>query len=537
MSHSKSVLSSLLVLLLVTGCSTLSSHPVTSGLERPRECQAFMDRLDDAVGRAGVRDASKVPVAGFPYLRTDRFLTALKDRLKTVPEKQQWLQLMLQANLEAGEKEIRNLSDTEVLALEAKADGEEKLLDKENERDGDLKSAQGRARERVGEQGTADTCRRKLYASMKACSNALLLHDQTRSGFFEALYPAVKVPGEYSSLMRIAGLYPLASIPVALATERVHEKFTAWRAVPPEELPVRGKLIELTPSVPSPEGAGLDESTIKGMLKASTNNPLRIPLLGKEQTERVAAFFAPVFIQDVAAAYDLPGAVTRTTKGPDTDPRRPTVYYYTSYALLHHQPILQINYVAWYSERAGKGSPWMERGRLDGLTVRASLDTEGQVFMVDTMNNCGCYHLFAPRKDKVLRTRYTHFPLEPFVPQWLPEAPPGEKLGIRVNSGWHQVQLFLPVKASAGSASYELVSYDALESLPGENDHPESIFDAQGIARGTERIEPFIFFSMGIHSVGSMRQRGHHAIELVGRAHFDDPYIFEKSFVFRRQPE
>jgi hypothetical protein len=29
-----------------------------------------------------------------------------------------------------------------------------------------------------------------------------------------------------------------------------------------------------------------------------------------------------------------------------------------------------------------------------------------------------------------------------------------------------------------------------------------------------------------------MRQRGHHAIKLVGRAHFDDPQLFDESFEF-----
>ena len=40
-------------------------------------------------------------------------------------------------------------------------------------------------------------------------------------------------------------------------------------------------------------------------------------------------------------------------------------------------------------------------------------------------------------------------------------------------------------------------------------------------------------FSMGIPSVGSMRQRGNHPIALRGRVHFDDPYLFEQNFVFK----
>jgi hypothetical protein len=38
---------------------------------------------------------------------------------------------------------------------------------------------------------------------------------------------------------------------------------------------------------------------------------------------------------------------------------------------------------------------------------------------------------------------------------------------------------------------------------------------------------------MGIPSVGGMRQRGHHAILLVGRGYFDDSALFEKNFVFK----
>ena len=61
----------------------------------------------------------------------------------------------------------------------------------------------------------------------------------------------------------------------------------------------------------------------------------------------------------------------------------------------------------------------------------------------------------------------------------------------------------------------------------------EGLFDSQGIAKGTERIGALHFFSMGIPRVGSMRQRGHHAVEFIGRVHFDDPDIFNRSFVFR----
>jgi hypothetical protein len=81
--------------------------------------------------------------------------------------------------------------------------------------------------------------------------------------------------------------------------------------------------------------------------------------------------------------------------------------------------------------------------------------------------------------------------------------------------------------------SYQLIPYDRLESLQRDGQQFESIFDSDGIAKNTGRIEPLFFFPMGIPQVGSMRQRGHHAVKFVGREHFDDPNIFDQNFEFR----
>jgi len=82
---------------------------------------------------------------------------------------------------------------------------------------------------------------------------------------------------------------------------------------------------------------------------------------------------------------------------------------------------------------------------------------------------------------------------------------------------------------------YELLPYDVLKSLPQEDGLRESVFTPDGIMKNSSRIEPYILFSMGIPNVGYMRQRGHHAIKLVGREHFTNPYIYDKNFVFTRE--
>ena len=95
------------------------------------------------------------------------------------------------------------------------------------------------------------------------------------------------------------------------------------------------------------------------------------------------------------------------------------------------------------------------------------------------------------------------------------------------------MQRILAQAPPRGAIPYELIPYETLESLPGQDGRRASVFDAEGIAKGSERIERFIFFPTGIPSIGSMRQRGHHAITLSERTLFDEPGLFEHYFVFK----
>ena len=99
-------------------------------------------------------------------------------------------------------------------------------------------------------------------------------------------------------------------------------------------------------------------------------------------------------------------------------------------------------------------------------------------------------------------------------------------------SGWHQVDHLNADLKPAKYVSYQLADYDRLEMLSRNEQTFESIFNSRGIAKDSPRIESLIFFPMGIADIGSMRQRGHHAVLFIGRAHFDDPEIFDKHFEF-----
>ncbi len=450
--------------------------------------------LDRTIAEAGVQDGSVFTVSGFPYLRTNRFLTGLKNDLNTDAGKNEWVDRLQQLDLEARQKEIHNLPAAALKDL---------------------------ARE-LGE----PTGRKMLQAQAAFYSEKMLIHDERRPDFYEVLLEAVTDPSEYSTTMRVFGIYPLTSIPVATVTRSVQEKFRKWHHTPPNRLETLGELTTYLPSW----NTEYSEKTVRLVLNRSRQNELHIPQPSSADQKTLLAMFAPVLNQDVAASYDHIGEVVWQDNKVGINPAKPTVYYYFSHARLKGAPVLQLNYVFWYSARNGPKSPWIERGPIDGITVRVSLDYDGRPFMVDIMNNCGCYHFFVPHHKKIGKMIPTPFGIDAFVPRRLPQSYPQKRLQLRIISGWHQVAHIDEEMNAARSLSYQLAAYEQLEKLPHGGESFESIFNSAGIGKGSERIEPLIFFPMGIVDIGSMRQRGHHAVKLVGREHFDDPDLFDRNF-------
>jgi hypothetical protein len=261
---------------------------------------------------------------------------------------------------------------------------------------------------------------------------------------------------------------------------------------------------------------------------------LHIPLLDDVQREKLISAFAPIIIQDVAAPYDRLGKVVWEKGRLAIDSTHPTVYYYTSHAFFKGEPILQINYGIWYSKTAGKETPWIERGYLDGLTTRISLDAQGRPFMIDVMKNCGCYQLFAPEKERFQGAVSRRFKPDLLIAQWMPVVPPGKRLGVRVSSGWHQVERLLATEPPPDPIRYQLLPYDVLETLPYDNGETKSMFNQKGVVEDSKRgKEEILLFSMGVSSVGSMRQRGRHPSELIGRVHCDEPELFDRYFILK----
>ena len=479
------------------GCASFQTYQQVADFKRPEEYVRFFKLLDQTVKEADRRDASVFTIPGFPYLRANRFIAGLKTTLRDDASREQWVQWMRRLDLAARRKEIKNLP-----------------LGKMNE-----------LAERLG--ATLD--RKNLMERTIYYSNRLLDHDGRQSNFYSVLQSAIVAPSEYSTAMRVIGIYPLTSIPVASVTRRLQEEFRQWHNAPADQIEILGRRIAFGP----PPGPEFSQNRVRLILARSSLNALGVPLPSSADRQILLAMFAPVIYQDVAAAYDEIGEVVWHNHKVSVDPAKPTVYFYLSHALLKGKPVLQLNYVFWYSARNGQLSPRIERGPLDGLTVRVSLDNDGQPFMVDIMNNCGCYHFFVPHPQKPAKIIAQPNEIDAFVARRMPAAYPRQRLRLWTMSGWHQVNHMDAVEESNSFVPYQLVDYNRLEMLPHNELEFESIFNSRGIAKDSPRIESLIFFPMGITDIGSMRQRGHHAVLFIGRAHFDDPELFDQNFSFQ----
>jgi hypothetical protein len=490
--HGRSLTALFLGLLLLQGCAAPRIESTLPHRQRPDDSLRFFSTLDTAVQREAVGDAAAFRLEGFPYLRTNRFLAAMGSRLETADQQRAWLKELRRLDRMGREKEIRNLPE----------DALNRLLDRFR--------AAGR---------------KDLMALAGEYGDRLLETEAAIPGVIPPIADAARGNSEYSLFLRVAGLYPVAALPVTLLTHKAQREFRGWHRTPPGDLPVRGNLIIYVPPITDTAGPIAFQRDSLGRI-----------LLDPAQTRRLVNRFAPILRQDTVDVTDRPGRIHWQGETVSVDPDSPTAYVYLTHAFFGEIPALQINYVFWYKARTGPQAPLIERGHLDGMTIQVSLAPDGRPFMVNIMNNCGCYQQSFPNPDFIEGVAPQPLEIDAFVPADLPPGIPPRHISLRVNSGWHQVQQVVSEPIPDRGILYDIRPYSELESLPRDGGRFESIFTPDGIVKGSGRIEPYILFSMGIPDIGSMRQRGHHATRLVGREHYDDPEVFNRNFIFR-QPE
>ena len=172
-------------------------------------------------------------------------------------------------------------------------------------------------------------------------------------------------------------------------------------------------------------------------------------------------------------------------------------------------------------------------GHLDGITWRVTLLPDGKPWLYDTIHNCGCYHLFFPTQYAKVVVQESTLNEPAFIPQQLSMVSNSSHPVLRIASTTHYIQrVYFETSATTTNQElyYQWAEADSLRSLPRPDGNRRSLYGEDGLIKGSERKERFLFWPMGIPSPGGMRQWGHHATAFVGRRHFDDVRLFENSF-------
>ena len=475
--------------LLVAGCATLDDRlaaHLESGSTEVRECAQWYRALDAEIDAAGVRDAQYTRVPGFPHLRVDRLLASLRGRAAQSDQAlRAFTERLAELDLDSRRHEVQNLS-------------------------GLNENARGQALRRAGDCG-------------KLLREADLASADTRA----ALLDAARVPDDYSTARRVLGVYFLTKIPFAAGVRRWERStLEAFQREPNAEL----NRVRYAP----PAAAPLPRNAVAGLLGRAAFDPLGQPALSARELDRLAAAYAPSFEVEIGADYDRFGWLRwrRGSTVPQVDAAEPAVYVHSAYTRYRGQVLLQLVYTIWFPERPRRGAVDLLAGRLDGVVWRVTLAPDGEPLVYDSIHACGCFHLFFPTPRARPRPAPERLEEWAFVPQPLPRVAEGERPVLTIASATHYVERVALVRGADSVVRYAFRSYDELRSMPRAAGERASAFGPDGLIAGSERLERFFFWPMGIVSSGAMRQWGRHATAFVGRRHFDDADLFERRFEF-----
>lgn len=481
------------LLLLLSACSSL---PVAT--DRPpatddpvATCRDWYARLDQQITRYGVNDAQAHRVADFPQLRVSRLAASFRGQAAQGGAAfQDWLDLLQTQGSQAHAIEIGNLP----------APGLDALL---------------------GESPAPDP-RTETLARTRHCARTLSEADHRADPRRARLLESATVPDAYSAAARWLGLYALTRWPFAAGVQRWQQETTAaFNRVEDGVAPPRRYV---PPARASGEEVAETGATVR-------RNALGLPLLDEPLQQRWLDRHAPVFELRAEGPFDHIGAIALASDAaPRVDTTQPTVYRRVAFVRQGEQTLVQLVYLAWFSERPSTGAFDLLAGPLDGLIWRVTLDEAGRPLLYDSIHACGCYHLFFPSTRLRARPAPEAGIEWVFTPGPAPELQAGERMVLRLAPRTHYLTGLAATRETDGER-YRNEPEDRLRSLPlADGRDRRSLYGPDGIVPGTQRGERWLFWPMGVRDAGAQRQWGHHATAFVGRRHFDDPDLIERRF-------
>jgi hypothetical protein len=468
-------------------------------------CVDALAEIRRGVVEAGTGDAETAPIAGFPYLRINRFLARVGDQFDRMPADtpafEAWVAHLRALDARATRIELANMPGDDRLRLELSL-------------------------------GRVTPTPVDVEVLAESCGDRLWARDLADAGRRRQLPELAQVPDQYSNLARIAGFYPLTSIAASHGWEAWKDANFGSFLEPPASLPVEGTIVDW---VPDTDVELLSPPDVATIVESSRDPRLGIPEPKGKDLRSLIATFAPVWRVDVTGAHDRIGTPTWPAGGDrvEIDTGRPTTFTHVGHAFFGGQILLQVSYGVWFTERPHESELDILAGHLDGIIWRVTIGADGRPLVYDTIHPCGCYHLFFPSPPLRRRPVADDMVFDEIadVPVPAPRLEDGQRMVLWLATRSHYlVGLSTIDDGEIDGSRYVFADDNDLRSLPIPGGGRRSLFEADGLVAGTERMERFLLWPMGIASPGAMRQWGTHATAFVGRRHFDAPDLIEKAF-------
>jgi len=288
----------------------------------------------------------------------------------------------------------------------------------------------------------------------------------------------------------------------------------------------------------------VSREAVEQLLASRRIDALGRPVLTEQVQQWLLQAFMPVFEIERLGPFDDPGRVSLDETGTAiVDPTKPTIYTRLAYTSEGGRQLVQLIYTVWFTERPARSTFDIYAGRLDGVTIRLTLNERGQPAVVDSIHPCGCYHQFfhtvhakpLPKPGRLSSSEEWRF--MPTTELAIPVQTELTRLTVTMTSGEHYLHrvAFKPPVGRQGTTAKVIpaavLPEGVLTSLAlGSRQERRSLYGSDGIVPGTERSERWLLWPMGIKSAGAMRQSGTQATAFVGRRHFDDGDIIDSRF-------
>lgn len=505
----------------------------------PAYCSNLYDALERQVVSRQVVDAGQNRLHDYPFLRASRFLASFahdfQQRLDGYPG--------------AGDDAPRALLDSDAFrawleqlrALDSRA----RRLEIARLPDAALPIYHHASRE-------------YLITDIERCGHVLIRHMQPAD--VGRVLEQVRVPDEYHRTLRLLGAYPITGIGVASSIRNWedHQRrvFASQRKASFSGLAAFQRYVPAR----AVDGATAQQQ-VAAILAEAPRDALGIPRFSDEQVQQMVGAYAPAYeIASVTDSdrigrlqwIDLRGLVGKRDERfwLDVDTGSPTVYYRLEFTRFHGEVLPQLVYTIWFSERPEESRSDLQAGRLDGLVWRVTLDRDGAPLAYDSIQSSGRYAMFFPsrrlqpnqqtRQRVEPLTEWLYSPIDVPIEDWVGQAHPAA-LGLHVGTRTHQLLGIGAVGQEWGTPvienpPYALAPEHTLRALPLPDNGSRSIYDQGGFVPGSERRGRFVLWTMGLTNVGAIRQPGRQPTALIGRRHFDDPYLFQQRYQRVPQP-